>query len=92
MTNIEQQREQYLGFLRTGVCTVTFTKVSGETRVMKATLNPSFIPSVQTPATMAEQKEQADRSLDVIRVFDTEAQGWRSFRVDSVTDFQVGAV
>ena len=85
-------REQYLGLLRAGVCTVTFTKVSGETRVMKATLNPAFIPAVQTPPTLQEQKEQAERTLDVIRVFDTEAQGWRSFRIDSVTDFRSGSV
>ena len=82
------QREQYVGFLRAGICKVTFTKVNGDTRVMRCTLNPAFIPAVQTPATLEEQN--TERSVEVIRVFDTEAQGWRSFRIDSVTDFQVG--
>lgn len=84
-------KEQYRSFLKGGICRVTFTKVNGETRVMRATLNPAFIPAVQTPPSLDEQKEAAERNSDVIRVFDVEAQGWRSFRVDSVTDFQAGA-
>jgi len=86
----EQTREQYHSFLKAGMCTVTFTKVNGDTRVMKCTLNSSFIPAVQIPASLDEQNE-LQRSVDVLRVFDTEAQGWRSFRIDSVTDFKVGA-
>jgi hypothetical protein len=86
----EQTREQYQSFLKAGVCTVTFTKVNGETRVMKCTLNPAFIPAVQVPAAMSEGKE-LERSIDVLRVFDTESHGWRSFRIDSVTEFSAGA-
>lgn len=81
-------REQYLSLLKANTCTVTFTKVNGDTRVMKCTLNPAFIPQLQIPASL---EEKVERSLEVIRVFDTEAQGWRSFRVDSVTDFRAGA-
>lgn len=86
MTN-ENLKEQYQGFLKAGVCTVTFTKVNGDTRVMKCTLNTAFIPAVQIPTPMSEEKE-LERSANVLRVFDTEAHGWRSFRVDSVTDFK----
>jgi len=84
--------EQYRGFLRNGVCTVTFTKVNGDTRVMKCTLNTSFMPDNQLPTPPDEQAEESANSLatGVIRVFDTEALGWRSFRVNSVTDFYVG--
>lgn len=90
-SNTTNNREQYRGFLKGGICKVTFTKVNGETRVMRCTLNEAFIPAVQVPPTLDEQKEASERSLEVLRVFDVEAQGWRSFRIDSVSDFQVGA-
>jgi hypothetical protein len=90
MTDTIDKREEYRGLLKSGICTVTFTKVSGDTRVMKCTLNPAFIPQLQIPASLESQTE-TERSAEVLRVFDTEAQGWRSFRIDSVTDFKVGA-
>jgi hypothetical protein len=94
VTDTIDKREEYRALLRAGMCTVTFTKVSGDTRVMKCTLNTSFIPEVQIPASMEDKSEAegspSERSLNVLRVFDTEAKGWRSFRLDSVTDFRVG--
>lgn len=89
-TNNSDLSEQYIGFLKNGICTVTFTKVNGDTRVMKCTLNTSFIPSVQIPQNITEQEVESANSSNVIRVFDLEALGWRSFRVDSVTDFTPG--
>lgn len=56
---------------------VTFTKLDGTRRDMRCTLNFELIPTENHPG------------LDVIRVFDLEDNGWRSFRVDSVTDFTV---
>ena len=87
------KKEEYRGLLKAGICTVTFTKVSGDTRVMKCTLNPTFIPAVQIPASTTANGDAAEveRSADVLRVFDIEAQGWRSFRISSVTDFKAGA-
>jgi hypothetical protein len=80
-----ENREYYVSVLRNGPAQITFTKVNGEIRNMKATLNTNLIPTTQAPANPAEESE---RSLSVIRVFDLDAQGWRSFRVDSVTEFQ----
>jgi len=79
-----ENREYYVSVLRNGPAQVTFTKVNGEIRNMKATLNPNLIPSVQTPVNPAEESE---RSLNVLRVYDLDVQDWRSFRVDSVTEF-----
>jgi hypothetical protein len=77
-------REQMLEQLHNGVCTVTFTKVNGEQRVMPCTLNHNLLPPVTIKeATVKERKV----SMDTIRVYCTDKQEWRSFRVDSVIEF-----
>lgn len=82
----DTQREFFTSSLRRGVYRVTFTKVNGEQRVMRCTLNQTLIPEVHTPKGVNESAEQP--SLEVIRVFDLEANGWRSFRIDSVQAFE----
>ena len=90
--NLTTQREVYTAALRIGVCTVTFTKVNGDTRVMKCTLNDTFIPMndrvTHSTSNVTPEVEPQGLTKEVIRVFDVEAIGWRSFRVDSVTGFQ----
>jgi|TARA_B110000467_G_C18332948_1_gene494855 hypothetical protein len=64
-------------------CEVTFTKVNGEERVMKCTLQESFLP--QTDKATATNKENSN----VVSVWDIEKNAWRSFRMDSLTSFEV---
>ncbi len=69
-----------------GVVTVTFVKVDGTERTMKCTLMPEYVP-----ATVAQGQQLLTESLpkaenpNTISVWDIESQGWRSFRIDSVT-------
>jgi len=73
------------GSLKTREVTVTFTKVNGDQRVMKCTQNFEIIPTDKYP----QQKEMPSSvNEEVCRVFDVEAQDWRSFRKDSVTDWK----
>jgi hypothetical protein len=69
-------RDELLVILTKYVVNVTFTKVDKSTRVMKCTLISAFLP----PVVGSNNK----RSNKVIPVWDLEAEGWRSFRVDSV--------
>ena len=82
-------REEMLVKLRSGVCRVVFTKVNGETRDMRCTLVRDMIPENQLPVTDELTEKTAQPSTDVIRVFDLLADGWRSFKVDNVTSFEV---
>lgn len=67
--------------LNTGVVEVTFTKVNGDKRLMTCTLQSSFLPEeVETEKTRKQNDE-------VISVWDTEVNGWRSFRFDSVISY-----
>jgi len=78
-------REQMLESLRGGQCQTTFTKKNGESRVMQCTLNFDKIPEDKHPN--GNGSFEAKENTEVIRVYDTEKEAWRSFRVDSVTDF-----
>lgn len=61
---------------------VTFTKVDGTERTMLCTTNPSVIP----------QQESSDKphaeNPDVMRVWDLEKEGWRSFRLANVIGYK----
>lgn len=71
--------------LKEQICTVTFTKVDGTTRVMHCTLNSSMIPADLSDET---QKRTKTENTSVQAVYDVDAQGWRSFRWNSVVDFR----
>lgn len=77
-------REDMVDALRAGKCTVTFTKVNGEERVMDCTLKEDLIPVELRPKT---DDEGVQRTIDVVRVYDVKAEGWRSFRVENVQNF-----
>lgn len=64
-------------------CVVTFTKVSGEERVMECTLNQSLIPQVEV-VSGAPKRAPRTESEKVLAVWDLSKEDWRSFRVESV--------
>lgn len=76
-----------VGMLSERVVTVKFKKVDGSERTMQCTLLQSMIPQVTKTAsenntTIKERKENDA----VVAAWDVEAEGWRSFRVDSIIE------
>lgn len=58
---------------------VTFRKIStGETRRMLCTLEEAKLPKLVG--------SNHRKNMDVLTVWDIEAEGWRSFRLDTVID------
>ena len=75
-------KQQLQDMLTASVCTVTFTKVnSNEVRVMPCTLKPELIPQPVTESTKTKKPNDA-----VLSVWCMDKKGWRSFRIDNVTD------
>jgi hypothetical protein len=74
--------------LHSNVCTVTFTKVNGEERVMQCTLKEDLLPA-QIDLEETIEKKTKTPNPDVLAVYDVAAEGWRSFRWDSLKDFKV---
>ena len=77
----ETGREWLRELLRERVVGVVFTKKDGTERVMQATLSEDLIPEVQNSEKTSTTRKKSDEAL---AVWDTEAEGWRSFRWDSV--------
>jgi hypothetical protein len=63
-------------------CTITFTKVNGETRVMPCTLKEDIIPKV-------EHKGTKKPNESVVSVWCLDKKEWRSFRLNNVVDLQI---
>lgn len=83
--------------LGAGEVKVIFTKKDGTEREMKCTTNAALIPSA--PIVEAVHETNTDNPVDfpkvkkvnedVMPVYDLEAQGWRSFRWDSVKEVRL---
>jgi hypothetical protein len=80
--------EDMKDFLQNSVSNVTFTKKDGSTRIMKCTLMPEHLPAVEVKEDTEEKTEKAVNT-SVLAVWDLQAEGWRSFRIDSITNFDV---
>ena len=88
-----QLKETYQATLRKGLCEVVFTKANGDERQMVCTLHQRYIDSVFTPSgnpNAASSNETVTASSnetdDVVTVWDTDAHGWRRFRIDAVVE------
>ena len=84
--NIRKEiRTKMIEELQLGEKIVTFTKVNGEKRVMTCTLDANLIPD---PIEIKAEKSPKPVNEEVLPVWDVNAKGWRSFRIDSVVSFE----
>lgn len=67
--------------LQADVVTVVFEKLDGTMRTMRCTLLPSYLPEQHR---IVAAPLLTETSPEVVAVWDVEASGWRSFRLDSV--------
>ena len=81
-------RDELIGKLKNNVCVVVFEKKDGTERSMKCTLQEGGIPEA-TKEDPLSQKKIRSLNEEVIPVWDTEKNSWRSFRIDSVKSFSV---
>ena len=69
-------RKWLAGMLEQSIVEVTFTKKDGTERVMNCTLLEDYLPETTGAGRSA--------GSDALAVFDVDADGWRSFRWDSI--------
>lgn len=74
--------------LKTGIVEVEFIKKNGEYRKMKCTTKLDYIPKDKHPT----GEGNALINEKVMRVYDINAEGWRSFNVDSIQNFSIGRI
>lgn len=75
--------ETLKSLLHDNVINVKFTKVNGDERVMKCTLQGSFLPEMVSTESTRKKNE------DVLSVWDIDNSGWRSFRLDSIVSYDI---
>ncbi len=75
------KKEVYTEALKDAVCTVEFTKVDGNDRIMDCTLQDIMLPEVKGTGSVKPL------SSDLLRVFDVEVGGWRTITLSKVKSF-----
>ncbi len=72
--------------LRTGITTVEFVKNDGTLRTMRATLDYTHIPVTPTATDIISESDRKPVPVnnEVCKVWDAEAEAWRSFRYDRI--------
>ena len=85
----QYERDTLLEDLRNSILEVTFTKVNGERRIMRCTLDPRYMPPMTVDQTKhLDEQHSKPENKEVVACWDVQAGGWRSFRVDSVEYMQ----
>jgi hypothetical protein len=67
-------KDELIENLKSGELTISFTKKDGTQRVMHCTLDPEIVP--QTTGNSV-------RPDNIVTVWDTEKQGWRSINLET---------
>jgi hypothetical protein len=85
-------KDDVVKMLKLGLCEVVFTKSDGTTRNMKCTLHDKILtPYVDEINKHNEKLLQEGKEVkpkkenpNLVSVVDTEVNGWRSFKIDSI--------
>jgi len=81
------KRENIIADLKSHVMEVSFAKVNGDARIMRCTLDQRIIPQPVDYKHLEEQHSKPENK-EIVACWDVQANGWRSFRVDSVKYIQ----
>lgn len=81
--DLQAYKEWLMSHLKAGKVTVVFTKRDGSERTMKCTTDPTYI-LFKDPKFIESNSLNVSANNGVLPVYDVEANGWRSFRWDSI--------
>jgi hypothetical protein len=82
----DEKREYMNHMLTEDILMVKFTKKNGNPRKMYCTLQDEFVPEHKKYFSESNTRKN---NLEVLAVFDMEKADWRSFRMDSITAFEI---
>jgi hypothetical protein len=85
------KRDELLKDLKENIIEVQFTKVNGQSRTMRCTLMPKYLPASYSENINEQETEKKfhDENKETLAVWDLQNGGWRSFRIDLVDYAQV---
>ena len=86
------EREELEQKLKTQIMEVSFTKINGDKRVMQCTLSPIVLPPATKKDSLTQEKVRKVNE-EVLVAWDTNAEGFRSFRMANITEVKrIGSV
>jgi hypothetical protein len=77
--------------LQNGVVEIRFTKLNGEKRVMRSTLDKKIVPPATDTVTeggVNSKQLLQEQSDPLLAVWDIDAKGWRSFHQSQIDSIQ----
>jgi hypothetical protein len=80
-------KDEMIKLLKEKVVTVKFRKKDDSVRKMICTLSEDYLPEPEEVVESQEKKKKKENP-NTIPVWDLEKLGWRSFRVDSVVEYE----
>jgi hypothetical protein len=80
-------KDELKNLLKSTVLTVNFKKKDDTLRKMVCTLNEEYLPEAEEVDDVKPKRSKSE-SADAIAVWDLEKQSWRSFRVDSIINYE----
>lgn len=85
MTGIDLTYDNIIEQLENGIVRLSFIKVKdGQVRNMRATLKEDYIPDSDP---IPDKRKHLQDKKEVVRVYDLDVEGWRSFRVNTLQTF-----
>lgn len=85
--NILPDAETLKNILRKSVVRIIFQKKDGTERTMKCTLRKDILPVFEEKPDDSKKNKKTNSS--VLSVWDTEKNGYRSFRLDSLINYSI---
>lgn len=82
---IQEINEELTSALKNFVMKIIFEKKDGTKRTMYATLQDKYLPPLDESKKVQKDKP---KNYDFISCWDTEKEGWRSFRIDSIIEVE----
>lgn len=78
-------KENLKNLLKQNVVSISFKKVDGTDRKMLCSLKEDILPAI----TSKEPSKKKPENENVLPVWDIEKNAFRSFRIDSLTDYSI---
>jgi len=80
-------KEDLIKLLKEKVVTIKFKKKDDSVRKMNCTLSEDYLPEPENNIENPEKKKKKENP-NTLPVWDLEKLAWRSFRVDSVVEYE----
>jgi hypothetical protein len=85
MTGTKVERTELELQLRDNIMEVTFNKINGDKRIMSCTLSKNVLPPATKKDPLTQEKIRKINE-EVMSVWDTNANGFRSFRMANIVE------